>query len=425
MLARVEPLRTSDGIFCNRPGGIPVKTKSRRFPLACFCWLLFAAAMVTSLPAQQSEIERYSRQAEQAMAAKDWPEATKALEKLAELAPGVAEVQGNLGMAYYSQNRILEAAGAFRRALKINPQMEQANLLLGICWAELGRNQDAVSILEPAFQHAPNVEMARLIGLDLQRAYAGLKQYAKAAAISDQLVERYPKDPEILFQASRLHADRAYQMMRQLIQADANSVWVHYATAEVQESLEHYDLAAAEYRVALQLQPRLPGVHFRLGRAILQGSKEQRAVEDALREFQQKLTVAPENPDAEYEIGEIWRQRAEFEKALEHFSKAATYQPDFEEAHIGTARTLISLGRPREAMTHLQQAIRLNSRNDVPHFLLASVYKSLGDTAHGNHEMVLFQKLHAAENQGRRLPGPGGAPEVTQQELDPGARQQR
>src|SRR5438876_1208180 len=83
----------------------------------------------------------------------------------------------------------------------------------------------AVCFLKPAFQHAPNVEMARLIGLDLQRAYAGLKQYAKAAAISDQLVERYPKDPEILFQASRLHADRAYQMMRQLIQADANSVW--------------------------------------------------------------------------------------------------------------------------------------------------------------------------------------------------------
>ncbi len=183
------------------------------FPIHLCCALLFMVCISVSLPAQQtnqSEVDRYSQQAKQALAAKNWGEAAKALEKLAALAPNVPEVQGNLGVVYYSQGRVFEAAQAFERALKLNPKMTHAEPMLGMCFAELGRNQEAVTILEPAFRHPPDNQMGRLIGLDLQRVYAGLKQYARAVAVSDELLNRYPNDPEILFHASRLYADRAY-----------------------------------------------------------------------------------------------------------------------------------------------------------------------------------------------------------------------
>ena len=47
------------------------------------------------------------------MAARDWAAATKALQQLAKLAPAVPEVHANLGLAYYSQNLIAEAAAEF------------------------------------------------------------------------------------------------------------------------------------------------------------------------------------------------------------------------------------------------------------------------------------------------------------------------
>jgi tetratricopeptide (TPR) repeat protein len=384
--------------------------------------MLLLGGVAVSLRAQQAaqpEIEQYSRQAEQALAGKNWEQAAQALEKLSQLAPGVPEVQANLGLAYYSEGRIYEAAQAFERALKLNAKLSKAGPLLGLCLAELGRNQEAVSILEPAFRHPPDPQTGRLIGLDLERAYQGVKQYAKAMAVSDTLLSRYPGDPEILFHAARLHADRSYQLMLELVQGAPNSAWVHYATAEVHESLQHYDLAAAEYRTVLQMEPRLPGVHFRLGRSILLGSREPKALNEALHEFEQELAVAPENSDAEYEMGEIYRQRSQFEPSLEHFSKAVQYQPQFEEAHIGLARALMSLGKDQEALAHLEEAVRLDPLNEVPHFLLVSVYKTLGDRARQQNELDLFQRLHAAgPRTGLRLPGAPSSTESTRQELD-------
>ncbi len=350
------------------------------------------------------------------MAAKDWPAAVKSLEKLAELAPSVPEIQANLGLAYYSQNRLIEAANAFERALKLNPKTPRAEMMLGLCYAELGRNREAVLILAPAFRRPADQQMERLVGLDLQRAYAGLEQYEMAVAVADELLKRYANDPEILFQSSRLHADRSYGLMNHLMQGSPDSVWVHYAKAEVQASLQHQDLAIPEYRKVLEMEPRMPGIHFKVGRAILQSSKETNAVDEAFHEFELELAISPENSDAEYEIGEICRQRAQFDAAIDHFSRAVQYHPNFAQARIGLASTLMSRGEMREALPHLLEAVRIEPQNEVAHFRLASLYKALGDTANQQKEMASFQKLHSAASSGE--PQLTGA-SVTQQTIDP------
>ena len=396
-----------------------MRAEPRQFALCLLCWMLAFESVTKSLAApqgNQAEVLSISKRAQEEMAAKNWAAAVKSLEKLADLSPDISEVQGNLGVAYYSDNRILQASRAFERALKLNPKMTQAQMMLGLCYAELGRNQQAVSILAPAFRHPPDRQMGRLIGLDLQRAYAGQQQYDKAIAVADELLKRYPDDPEILFQSSRLHADRAYELMTQLMQAAPSSVWLHYATAEVHASLQRYDLAIVEYRNVLEMEPRMPGIHFRLGRAILQASKDTNAVEAALHEFELELAIAPENSDAEYEIGEICRQRGQFEPALLHFSNAVRHHPSFVQARIGLASTLISQGRPREALGHLLEAVRVEPQNEVAHFRLASVYKTLGDAPNHQREMAFFQQLHSAgDSNGLPLTNPS----VTQQVIDP------
>ena len=396
-----------------------MRAEPRRFALCLLCWMLTFESVTKSLAApqgKQAEVLRISKRAQEEMAAKNWAAAVKSLEKLADLAPDVSEVQGNLGVAYYSDNRILQASRAFERALKLNPKMTQAQMMLGLCYAELGRNQQAVSILAPAFRRPPDRQMGRLIGLDLQRAYAGQQQYDKAIAVADELLKRYPDDPEILFHSSRLHAERAYELMTQLMQAAPGSVWLHYATAEVHASLQRYDLAIVEYRNVLEMEPRMPGIHFRLGRAILHGSKDTNAVEAALHEFELELAISPENSDAEYEIGEICRQQGQFEPALVHFSNAVRHHPSFVQARIGLASTLISQGRPREALGHLLEAVRVEPQNEVAHFRLASVYKTLGDTPNQQKEMAFFQKLHSSGDSNAL---PLTSPSVTQQAIDP------
>jgi tetratricopeptide (TPR) repeat protein len=397
-----------------------LRATRRQVVLFSFCCVLAFQSITKSLVAQQTnraenDIEIISKQAQEAMAAKDWPAAAKFLEKLAKLAPNASEIQANLGLVYYSQNQVSEAAKAFERALKLNPKMARAEMMLGLCYAELGRHRQAVPILAPAFRRPPDRQIGRLLGLDLQRAYAGLHQYDKAVAIAEELLHRYPNDPEILFQSSRLNADRSYELMTQLMQGSPDSVWVHYAKAEVHESSQRHDLAIVEYRKVLEMEPGMPGIHFRIGRAILQTSKETNAVDAALHEFEQELAISPENSDAEYEIGEIFRQRGQIEAALAHFSRAVLYHPNFAQARIGLASTLISKGEMRKALGHLLEAVEVEPQNEVAHFRLASVYKSLGDTAKQQKEMAFFQKLHSAGAPRFQLPGAS----VTQQTIDP------
>src|SRR5450755_1413183 len=188
-----------------------------------------------------TDLERLSEQAQQALEAHHWSDASAALEQLAKAAPSVPEVHANLGLAYYFQGRPAESLASFERALHLNPKMPQAVIMSGICQAELGRDQEAVAILDPAFHGTSDPEIGRLVGLHLQRSYSALEQFDKAAATGEELLRRYPRDPEILFQVSRLHADRSYRLMSELFSAAPNSAWVHYANAEVQESLERYD----------------------------------------------------------------------------------------------------------------------------------------------------------------------------------------
>jgi tetratricopeptide (TPR) repeat protein len=358
--------------------------------------LLFVATGLRSQPAGEVTLERYSAHAEQAMAARDWPAAAKALRELAKLAPAVPEVHANLGLAYYSQNLIAEAAAEFEKALSLNARISRASWMLGLCDAELGKNEAAIKLLEPAWSHPPDEQSGRLIGIDLLRAYSGSHAFGKAGVLGEELLRRYPTDPEVVYQVSRLHADRSYALMQQLMQAAPDSYWVHLASAQVHESLQRYDLAQQEYRKVIQLNPNAAGAHYGLGRAILGTSKDPHAVAEAAKEFESELAVSPENASAEYELGEIAREQGHADVAREHFLRAVRHNADFFEAQLGLGRLLLKQDHPREAMQHLQQAARVEPRDAQPHYLLASAYKSLGDAAGANRELDVYRKLRAS-----------------------------
>jgi predicted Zn-dependent protease len=148
-----------------------------------------------------------------------------------------------------------------------------------------------------------------------------------------------------------------------------------------------------------------------------------------MKEFQQDLALEPRNSAAEYEMGEIYRRRGQFDPAREHLSRALKIDLNVEDEQIALARTLIHLQKPKESLSHLLAAIQLNPRNAVSHFLLAGAYKSLGDSARYQHEMALYRKYHFQPYTDKsagadEVPSPLANPEVTKQALDSEAPQQ-
>ena len=141
-----------------------------------------------------------------------------------------------------------------------------------------------------------------------------------------------------------------------------------------------------------------------------------------MQEFQQELAVDPHNPDAEYEIGEINRERGQLDQAREHFLRAIQNDSRFEEAQVAVARILVDLKKPKEALPYLLVAVRLDPADEISHFLLARVYSALGDVAKSQDETQLFQKYHALSDPhptgGEAVPEPLTSTEVTRQTLD-------
>src|SRR5947209_19600199 len=130
-------------------------------------YLLLFALATFSVAQQESDVDRYSDDARQALGAKKWGEAVQALKHLARLAPEVPEVHANLGLAYFFEGQPAEALASFQRARKLNPQLPQVEVMIGVCEAELGRCAEAVSVLTAAFDHPSDEDSGRLSGLHL------------------------------------------------------------------------------------------------------------------------------------------------------------------------------------------------------------------------------------------------------------------
>jgi len=381
--------------------------------------LIFLLLWSSSLPAQQPDpnlLQRHFQEGEKALAEGRYAEAAAAYEKLLQLEPRSAEIHVKLGLVYFQQGKFTQAVPPLRQALKLKPTLPNADTLLAMSLSELGHYAEALPGLEKAFRRSTDSALKRMAGLQLQRAYTGLQKDSKAVEVALELTRLYPEDPEVLYHTSRLYANFAYLAMRKLADVAPESIWKHQASGETFQSQGQYDLAIREYRAVLALDPNRPGIHFRLGRALLLRSQSPDSQAEALKEFEQELQLDPTNANAAYELAEIHRRAGRVDKAREFFETALKYYPDFEEAQVGLSRALITLGKPDLALPHLRKAISLNPRNEVSHYQLSQIYKALGNTAEQQKALAEFQRLR---NQKSSQPEAIKAlHEVTPQELE-------
>ena len=383
---------------------------------------LFLVSDVRAQSANPAQLQRYSQEGEKALNEGRYAEAAQAYEKLLQLVPHTAEVHARLGLIYFQQARFGRAVTALRHAIRLKTTLPNTDLLLAMSLSELGQYAEASPTLEKGFKRTTDPALKRASGLQLARTYTGLQQDDKAVEVALELTRLYPNDPEVLYHASRLLANYAYLTTVKIARVAPESLWLHLAAGEANESQGQSDAAIREYREVLSLDPNRPAVHFRIGRVLLaraqQSTTDTSSEAEALKEFEQELRLDPTNANAAYEAGEIHRKSARFDLALELFSQAVKHYPDFEEALVGLGRTLISFGRPEQALPNLQKALTLNARNEVSWYQLSLAYKSLGNGIEQQKALVEFQRLRSEKAQAPDSVNLSRQ-EATRQKLDP------
>jgi tetratricopeptide (TPR) repeat protein len=382
--------------------------------------LLLSSVTGAAQGTQEETMQQYSKAGQQALAAHHYDEAENDYKKLLQIDPDIAEIHATLGLVYFQEKKFDQAVPQLRRALQLKPGLVRASTLLAMSLSETGQYQEALAGLEKGFQDAPDPTTKRLCGLQLMRSYSGLQRDSDAVTIALELNRLYPNDPEILYHTGRIYGNFAFLTLHKLEVVAPTSLWRHQAAAEAFESEGSTVAAIGEYREVLILDPHRPGIHYRIGRTLLARWQLGHVPEDrtqAAGEFEQELQLDPGNANAIYELAEIHRQLNELDRAQELFEAAIKYYPDFQEAQVGLAATLMAEHKPDLALPHLQQAVALNADDEVAWYRLAQADRALGNAEEQKKALAQFQRLRSqiALQQGTSTPA-----EITKQTLQPG-----
>ncbi|HEV7218746.1 MAG TPA: tetratricopeptide repeat protein [Terriglobales bacterium] len=271
--------------------------------------------------------------------------------------------------------------------------------------AETGHCDEALPLLKKSIRQTAERDTQKRLGLDgLHCAMTHGAPYDSLEFL-DILVQKFPHDPEVLYAATHAFSDLSLRTSQDLIQDAPFSYQIHELKAEAFESQGNWQQAAAEYQKILDINPQLPSVHARLGRALLsmpQPSPD--VIAEVKKNFEQELEIDPRNASAEYVLGDLAKDDGDLSAAVRHFSRATKLDAGFADAYLGLGTALVSNKQFTEAISPLETYEQLAPDSPTGHYELALAYSGVGRKEDANREASLQrQSAQALEQTKRRV----------------------
>jgi tetratricopeptide (TPR) repeat protein len=292
---------------------------------------------------------------------------------------------------------VLTTVGWSQTPKKTAPPAAGADAERSVNLAESGHCSEALPLLKKSLRPTTNHDLKKRIALDgLHCAMTHNAPYESLDFLS-VLSREFPHDPEALYAATHAYSDLSMRSSQDLAREAPFSFEVHQLNAEALEVQGRWDEAATEYRKILEINPMLPGMHARLGRALL--SKPQPSpteVEQARKNFEEELEIDPRNAAAEYVLGQLAADANDSSTAIRHFERATKLDTSFGEAYLGLGTALNSAKRFADAIPPLEAYEKLAPDSPTGHYQLAFAYAGAGRRDDANREAGLQRQTAEA-----------------------------
>ena len=288
----------------------------------------------------------------------DYAGAIAQYRKALALAPHLAPLRLNLGLAYFKQQDWGNALPEFDLFLASQPGHRQTLQLRALTLLELERYAEAVaafSALRPA---------DATVDIGLATAYLRLGRPAEAQNILAPLLER-GDSPEVLLTVGQA-----------LVAED-----------RLDEALEAF------VRVR-RLAPSLPTLQLHIG-AIHWRNKR---FADAVAEWRGELAQHPDSAEAKFTLGSALAQSGGDKMEAERLLRASLKpKPRHAKANYQLGKLLWQAKRNGEALTCLEAAVKADPDYREAHFLLGGIYRTLGRKALADREFAAVKRLSAKQ----------------------------
>jgi tetratricopeptide (TPR) repeat protein len=294
--------------------------------------------------------------------------------------------------------------GAFHAQVSSNGTAVEAPSLAerGIGLASKGRCREAVPLLKKAAAHLTDKPLKYRALMSTARCAMSLEQTETAVEALLVLNREFPHDPDVLYSTTHFYSELASRAAQELAATAPSSHQAQQLEAEAFESQENWDKAIAEYQKILDQEPKLPGIHYRLGRIFL--SKSPADAEKAKVEFDEELKIDPESASAEFLLGEMARQSGQWDEAIGHFSRASKLDEGFQEAYLALGMSFNSAGKFSDAIAPLQTYVKMQPQDPAGHYQLATAYARTGHKPEAEREMARQRDATAKTPQSAQTP---------------------
>jgi tetratricopeptide (TPR) repeat protein len=164
--------------------------------------------------------------------------------------------------------------------------------------------------------------------------------------------------------------------------------------------------AIAEYRAALQLEPRYPQPHVNLGNALAK-LDDPAQVTDAIAEFETALRIKPDYEAAHTDLGNLLSRFPErMPEAVAHYRQAVLLEPGMAQAHANLGSVLAQSPEGlHEAIGEFETALRLDPRSPEIHCNLGMAFSQTGRVPEALAEFQTALKISPNMAEGHFLLG--------------------
>jgi len=284
----------------------------------------------------------------------------------------------------------LSSASARQAPGKSSGNIAQPGFQRAVALAEAGHCKEALPLLKKSIHQVSDRDLKKRIGL------LGLKCAMNYNAPYDSLDflavlnHEFPRDPEVLYASAHAFSDLSLRASQDLVREAPFSYQVHELNGEALETQGKWSEAAAEYRKILEVNPMQPGIHARLGRALLSSPQPSPdLVAEAKKNFEDELEIDPNNGTAEYVLAELSKTDGDFATAVRHYSRATKIEPGFAEAYLGLGEALVAQQQFADAIPPLETYEKLAPDSPTGHYQLALAYNGAGRKEDANREAAL------------------------------------
>jgi tetratricopeptide (TPR) repeat protein len=325
------------------------------------------------------------------------------------------EAYAHMGLLEARQEHYKEAVPLYRKALELGPQIPGVQLNLGLALFKGGELKQSIEIFDAVLKsQTPDSPQARQLETLLGMAHYGLGEYALAVPYLQDAAAADSRNLELklVLAHSCLWSQQkqcALDVYHEILTQDPNSAETYMLAGEALDELKDRAGAIQQFRAAIQANPKLPGIHWKLGYLLWAQSQ----FKAAAVEFQAELTNSPDDAQSMTYLADAEIHANHFEAARQLLEKAVPINPGIALIHLDLGIVYADAERRDDALRELKLAEQIDPNDQNVHWRLGHLYQIMGhkeeakaefDTLHGLKdatEDALHKTLHDAEMKAR------------------------